>query len=131
GVAAGIYSWGGADAVKGTPGFPESREFNIMGLTRVHSAAQGRVVIGGLWPSECVLSLHAASHERRKVRDLRVEQGETLDLGDVVLERGRQLAGVVRDQLGQPVAKAEVWAWDAGTAYARDIGGPEHDDWQR
>ena len=46
---------------------------------------------------------------RHKVIDgVTAEAGKTLDLGDIVMERGDRIAGQVRDQAGAPVSGARV-----------------------
>ena len=46
---------------------------------------------------------------RRKCIDVRPENGVTLDLGDIELERGEHISGAVRDATGAPVSGARVW----------------------
>ncbi|MBL8730390.1 MAG: carboxypeptidase regulatory-like domain-containing protein [Planctomycetes bacterium] len=42
--------------------------------------------------------------------------GETYDLGEVLLEPGARLAGVVRDENGEPVANAAIWLGEESDA---------------
>ena len=46
------------------------------------------------------------------VRELNVRAGEDADLGEIVMEPGSELRGVVRDETGEPVAGAEVFLGD-------------------
>jgi RNA polymerase sigma factor (sigma-70 family) len=131
GAGAGIFSWGPGEVAQGTPGLPESTDFNIMGLTRVRSDAAGRIEIAGLWPAKCTIRISHARHVEQRARDVIVGPGQVVDLGDIVMERGAQVAGVVRDTAGAPVAGAEVWAWDPSMVYADGIAGLEPEDWER
>src|SRR5262249_46714535 len=131
GAMAAIMSGGPGKELIGSPGLPGFREFWLMGLTRVHSDADGRLEISRLWPSSFQLSIQDLLHAPRYLADLHVGAGEALDLGDVVLDRGGEVAGTVSDASGAPIPKAEVWAWEAGMAYRKDVGMMRPEDWAK
>lgn len=71
-------------------------------------ASDGRFELRPIAPGTWRVSLLAPGTRLAFVDDVRVESGQTTSLGDIALERGVRLAGVVRDASGAPVAGARV-----------------------
>jgi protocatechuate 3,4-dioxygenase beta subunit len=76
-------------------------------------------VVPGTWR----LALLGPGTRLRTLEDIVVEPGGTVSLGDIVMERGQQIAGFVRDSSGAPIAGTRVivgrWARVPGTEYPR------------
>ena len=131
GARAGIFSWGPSELAKQHPSAPDARAFNIMGLAHGESDADGHVEIDRLWPCSCRLSFSHVDHVTRQVQDVAVGPGQRVWLGDVLLERGGHIAGVVRDEQGAPIAGAEVWVRNPTFVHMRDAGRAQPEDWER
>lgn len=72
------------------------------------SDAEGRFALAGLAPGRVKARLERAGHAARLLGDIVLEPAGTRDLGTLVLPRGRTLAGLVRDERGQPVPGATL-----------------------
>jgi hypothetical protein len=110
GAEAGIYSWGLDKDAESVPGKADAEVFNVMGLARGSSDAEGHLQLTDLWPSEGTISFSDPSHVSKQLKDVKVRRGETVDLGDVVMSQGGTVAGVVRDESGSAIPGATVWA---------------------
>lgn len=74
----------------------------------------------GLLPGKYVVSLRGDAFEPLSMADIELKSGDDTDLGEIVVERGHRVRGVVVDASGRPVAQAEVmvgnsWLADAGS----------------
>lgn len=68
----------------------------------------GHFTLTGVTPGSRGLVLAAAGTAMHTIDEVVVEEGATLDLGDVVVPRGQRITGRVRDEAGEPVAGARV-----------------------
>lgn len=81
---------------------------------RARTDASGRFRSAGLQPGSVILEIEHPGYTRRWITSLDgvdtlwPERGATLDVGDIALDRGLALAGVIVDTQGAPVADAEV-----------------------
>jgi hypothetical protein len=69
---------------------------------------EGHFSLTGVTPGSWGLVLAAAGTAMHTIAEIVVEEGGTVDLGDVVIPRGQRIAGHVRDEAGDPVAGARV-----------------------
>ena len=83
------------------------------------SAADGRLVLTGLMPGSAELTLCSEGLQGATLSGLTTRAGETLDLGEVILEAGASIDGVVTDAGGAPLAQVMVQVEaEAGTPAA-------------
>ncbi|HZL99761.1 MAG TPA: carboxypeptidase-like regulatory domain-containing protein, partial [Planctomycetota bacterium] len=90
----------------------ESRDVEwgaVCEILATSSGDDGRFALGSLWPGEIKCSLAAAGFVPQD-RGFECTAGETTDAGDIVLERGSTISGLVLDAQGRPVAGATVKA---------------------
>jgi hypothetical protein len=71
--------------------------------------------LGELPPVVAHLLVGASGFRTRTVEDVQISSGQTTDVGEVVLDRGRTLSGRVFDGKGTPVAGARINAQLTGT----------------
>ncbi|HZJ71717.1 MAG TPA: carboxypeptidase regulatory-like domain-containing protein, partial [Planctomycetota bacterium] len=71
------------------------------------SGDDGRFQLGSLWPGDMQCTIEAAGFVPLG-RKLTLVAGQTVDAGDIVLDRGGAIAGRVLDAQGAPVAGATV-----------------------
>jgi protocatechuate 3,4-dioxygenase beta subunit len=94
------------------------------------SPPDGRFTFAGLWPGKATIELWAANRVRHEINcEPRSEQ--TIDLGDLVVERGSSIAGVVVDAAGAPIAGAKLSVVDGEIrgGFMGDVGyGYQPDD---
>ncbi|MCB9898000.1 MAG: carboxypeptidase regulatory-like domain-containing protein [Planctomycetes bacterium] len=77
------------------------------GLAHAPSDAEGRALLDGLWPGEFIARARAPG-KALLTREIVLVAGQTLDLGDVLLADGGVIAGVVRDERGEPLAGVQL-----------------------
>ncbi len=73
------------------------------------SDKNGQFILENLRPADYQLILRAARYAQGSVRDLAVVEGESIDLGDVVLSAGGGLHGVLVDSQDSPVVGGMVF----------------------
>lgn len=69
--------------------------------------AEGRVVLKGAQPGLLFVEIRAKDHEQYQ-STIRIEPGQSLDLGDVAVGPTAELTGRVEDENGRPVPTANV-----------------------
>ncbi len=86
------------------------RAFDHLPIPSAHSGVDGRFRLVGVMPgNNYVATTHVGKQSDIKTA-VKVDSGETKDLGSVKLRDGEELSGVVLDTAGKPVANAEVVA---------------------
>lgn len=73
----------------------------------ISDSADGTFALTGLPPGACTLVLEAEGHARHE-HELTLVAGQTTDIGDLALQRGVTLSGVVQDAQGHAIAAALV-----------------------
>lgn len=81
----------------------------VTGLCRAETTPDGRFELTSLWEGEIQFRVRAAGFAPTTI-DASAHAGETTDAGDVVLERGGVITGVLVDGEGAPLADVEVFA---------------------
>jgi hypothetical protein len=76
-------------------------------LPQTESGADGRFSFGGLWNRELSIEFEAPDFVLQR-KDVTVVAAQSVDLGDVVLERGGEVTGWVASADGAPIAGARV-----------------------
>lgn len=79
-------------------------------LATTTSDASGRFLLGGVSPGQVLISVGADEHVIAQREGVWVQAGLTHDLGDVQLEAGQSIIGLVRDGDGAPAAGVQVRA---------------------
>ncbi len=82
--------------------------FHWIGRPTGMRTEEGHFSLTGVTPGTCGLVLAAAGTAMHTIAAIVVEEGGTVDLGDVVVPRGQRITGRVRDEGGEPVAGARV-----------------------
>ncbi len=72
-------------------------------------APDGCFALAGLGAGTWQLMLVGPVTRTKQLEPITLNDGELVDLGDIVLESGRRIAGLVRDASGAPVAGARVF----------------------
>ena len=85
------------------------RLIDLLPVPTAHSGADGRFRIDGVPLQEVVGGVDKEGWVGTPIQKIEAVGGEQ-DLGDIVLSRGRRVAGIVVDGRGEPVAGAEVFA---------------------
>lgn len=80
------------------------------GFRKQRTGADGSFDIGGLASGTWALRLTANDRLALKLEDIALSSPGTQDLGDVVLGRGGEVAGLVVDGSGAPIEGAEIFA---------------------
>jgi hypothetical protein len=95
----------------------EQRERSSSAPTSVTTDAKGQWQSAALWPdAKFSIFVTAARHTPAKSADWQGEAGQTHDFGTLKLQHlGGIVAGTVRDQNGQPLSGARVWARGASS----------------
>lgn len=70
--------------------------------------ADGTFVLAGLTPATYQIYVEHKDHSALSHKQIEVLEGAEVNLGDVMLEKGARIIGVVRDEAGQPVSGAGV-----------------------
>lgn len=95
----------------------EQRERSSSGPTSVTTDAKGQWQSAALWPdAKFSVFVTATRHTSAKSAEWQGEAGQTHDFGTLKLQHlGGVVAGTVRDQSGQPLSGARVWARGASS----------------
>ena len=106
-------------AAGGSRGWSLDSEMFLAGRGRrfeTRSDAEGRFAFDDLRPGDLRLAARAAGFAPLDLEGRSLPPGGSLDLGEIVLEPGVAVSGVVTDARGTPVAEAEIYVpLDGGT----------------
>jgi protocatechuate 3,4-dioxygenase beta subunit len=107
---------------------------------RIERADDGRLTVGPLPARTIALEILPAGHRAERRDGIRLREGETVDLGTIVVRVGGVVSGRVTDAAGEPIKDARVRAgWRTKDRYRsrsfetaedgtyRAAGLPEHD----
>ena len=86
----------------------------LQDLVQAQAASDGRFALGPTPPGELVLQASAAGLAPRDIETALGSRTRETDLGDVVLETGPVIRGVVQDRQGTGIAGATVRAFTRG-----------------
>ncbi len=93
----------------GPPGFMALDEASSQDSASAFSDDSGRFGVGGLQAGTFDVSVRRSGFARRSVAGFEVKKGpDPADLGDLVLEAGESISGVVADPQGLPIEGVEV-----------------------
>jgi protocatechuate 3,4-dioxygenase beta subunit len=90
-------------------GHPEHTLFDSPRLVRDET---GRFAQPDIGPGTWGIVIVGPGFTRKVVEGIQLAAGGKVDVGDIVVERGRSISGQVRDQRGAPVAGAMVGVYD-------------------
>jgi protocatechuate 3,4-dioxygenase beta subunit len=89
-----------------------SRTDQVSNVLKAESAADGRFRLRDLPPGSHALAVSANGFTPRRIEvTLPAGRAETVDLGDIELERGLTIRGHVVDKAGSAVASAKIVGW--------------------
>lgn len=85
----------------------------ILSETHAETRSDGRFALHRVPPGQLDIIAFAPGWRPTRLGPRAVSDGAQLDLGDLELETGPQIRGIVRDSEGRPIPDVEVW-WDPG-----------------
>jgi protocatechuate 3,4-dioxygenase beta subunit len=88
----------------------------LQNLVEAEAGADGRFVLGPVPPGELVVQASGPGYAPRDVETTLAGRTQATDLGDVVLDAGPSIRGVVQDRQGVGVAGASLQAFTRGPA---------------
>jgi protocatechuate 3,4-dioxygenase beta subunit len=79
-----------------------------LGIPNGVASADGRFKVRGIQPGKWGLVLVGPGTARKTIKDIDIEEGKTVDLGDLVMSHGLRINGHVQDSTGAAVPGAIV-----------------------
>lgn len=92
----------------------------ILSETHAETRADGRFVLRHVPPGQVDVVAFAPGWRPTRLGPRAVSDGAQLDLGDLELETGPQIRGVVRDSQGEPIPDVQVW-WAPGRSMPNEF----------